>query len=189
MRIFVLLWTGSQAAFWLAWGIGYFFLPDQSVRGAGLAFYLPLETLPFERRVAGIVLWNAVIAALVAGANLVRWGRLPLGVLPVVSYWVHYGLLLGTNSFAVPTLHRAAPSIATLLQRSGLFELTAYTLVAAATFEWGRWRQTGLLWGPLERLHPQGLRRSHVLLLLLAMLLLIGAAVREAATWMAVTGG
>ena len=132
-RVFLLLWIAGQTLFWLAWWVGYQFLPVGAVRGVGLAAGLPLENLDPWPQAAAILGWNLMAAGLFVGVtNLMRWGKLPLGVIPVLYFWGMYGLLLGSNSFGVAMPERAAPSLVTLLQRVGFYEITAYTLVAWA---------------------------------------------------------
>jgi len=45
-----------------------------------------------------------------------------------------YGILLGTNSFITPGPSRFLPSITTLLNGTGIYEIAAYSLIAAATY-------------------------------------------------------
>jgi hypothetical protein len=65
------------------------------------------------------------------------------GVYLLVWFWVLYGILLGTNSFAV-----AGPpvpmGIDVIWSRSGFTELVAYAFADEASRKWRRWRQTGL---------------------------------------------
>ncbi|MFO7246568.1 MAG: hypothetical protein FWJ62_07680 [Thermaerobacter sp.] len=133
LRTLVVLLIAAHALFWSAWWLGFSLLPEGVLRGSSAASLLPLERLGAVPRALAVLAWNAAVAALlVAGANLVRVGRLPLGVLPPLYYWTLYGLLLGTNSFATPLPERVAPSLAVLLGRAGVLELHAYLLVAAA---------------------------------------------------------
>lgn len=118
------------------------------------------------------------------GSNLIQWVRLPLGFIPALTAWAHYGLLLGTNSFAIPLTARAAPSLSLVLHRAGPYELTAYVLVAAATAQWSRWRQVGWTSGPIEPLQPA--RLGHIewgMLSVAAVLMLVGAWV-ETVGWL-----
>ncbi len=180
----------GQVLFWSAWWLGYRWLPEGALQGKAMAANLPLEALPLLPRMAAIFLWNALWAAAFAGAaNLLRIRRLPLGFVPVLALWTLYGLFLGTNSFSTPLPVRPAPSPELALQRAGVFELTAYTLMAGATVNLARWRQEGWLTGRVRRLTPLPLQRQNWVLLALAAVLLAGAAIRETLAWCGQTGG
>ena len=189
-RTLVRLFAVAQALFRLAWWFAYRWLPEGVLRGGTGASALPLERLSFWPRLLGIIAWNTLAAGLlVAGANRLQVRRLPLGFVPPLAYWLLYGLLLGSNSFATPLPARPAPSLALALQRSGLLELTAYLLVAAATARWARWRQEGWLWGPVRPLSPAPLGAGERGMLVAAAGLLIAAAARETLMWCAAAGG
>lgn len=189
-RTLLLLIVISQALFWTAWWLGYTLIPEGILRNSTGAALLPLERLGGVARALAILAWNAAAATLfVAGANLLRVGRVPLGTIPPLIYWTMYGLLLGTNSFDVPLPERLAPSLAVFLSRAGILELTACLLVAAATAGWSRWEQKSFWSGPTRRLEPQPLGRTQWAMLALAALLLIAGAVRETIQWCAVEGG
>jgi hypothetical protein len=82
---------------------------------------------------------------LVALANLCQLGNMSLGYPIVMYHAILYGILLGTNSFSIPAPVRFAPSLTTVLNRSGAFEITAYIAIAAATKGLVIWRQPSLL--------------------------------------------
>lgn len=189
VRSFVRLWLLCQVLFWLAWLAAWLWLPEGALRGAGGAAHLPLEQLAFWPRLFGIVGANTVASLIVAALGLLRWGPVSAGYVPVVGYWVHYALLLGSNSFAVAMPERLAPSLLTALSRAGIYELTAYALVAAATTGIARWHQLGLLGGKVRRLQPQPLRAVNWLMIFVAFgLIALGAAV-ETVQWCAAAGG
>jgi hypothetical protein len=180
----------AQVLFWTAWWVAYRILPEGALRGRTGAAALPLEHLEPVPRALAVLAWNALTAgAFVAGANLWRVRRLPLGFVPAVTYWILYGLMLGSNSFALPLTERPAPSLAVLLGRSGILELTAYLLVAAATADRARWLQEGWWGGRVRRLEPRPLGAVHRGMVLLAAVLLVAGAVREVAQWCAAAGG
>lgn len=189
LRTFLRLFAAAQLLFWAAWWVGYAWLPETALRGRTGAALLPLERLPAGPRMLAVLGWNGLVAAsFVAGANLIRVRRLPLGFVPPLAYWTLYGLLLGTGSFAGGPDGRLAPSLALVLGRAGFLELTAYLLVAAATAGWARWQQDGWLAGPLRPLAPPPLRATERALLVLAGALLVAAALREVGQWRAATG-
>lgn len=187
---FAALLAAAQALFWAAWWFGYRFLPEGALRGRTGAAALPLENLDPLWRALAVLAWNAFAACVfVAGANLLRVRQLPLGFVPPLAYWAMYGLILGTNSFAVPMAERPTPSPALFFQRSGVLELTAYLVVAAATAGRARWRQEGWLGGPVKRLEPRPPQPVERVMLALAAVLLIAGAVREVAQWCGAAGG
>lgn len=180
----------SQVLFWTAWWAGYLWLPEGVLRGGSIASHLPLDHLEPGVRVLGVIAWNLLWMLLFpAGANLVQVRQWPLGLTAVLSLWALYGLLLGTNSFAVPLPTRPLPSLLLLLERAGFLELTAYLIMALATAPSARWRQNGWFAGGLDRLTPSALTRSDWLALAGATLLLIAAAGREVLQWCSATAG
>ncbi|MBE3590649.1 MAG: hypothetical protein IMW98_07495 [Firmicutes bacterium] len=190
LRTFLQLFASAQGLFWLAWWAGYAWLPEGVLRGRMLPAALPLERLDTAGRVVAVLGWNVLAAAVfVAGANRLRVRRLPLGFVPPLVYWGLYGQLLGTNSFVPPLPERPAPSLATILARSGFMELTAYVLVAAATAGWSRWCQESWLGGPVRRLDPRPLRAPEYTMLAVAGVLLAAAALREVSQWCGASGG
>lgn len=72
------------------------------------AAHLPLEQLAFWPRLFGIIAANTVAALIVVAVGLLRWGPVSAGYVPVVGFWAHYALLLGSNSFAVTMPERLA---------------------------------------------------------------------------------
>lgn len=180
----------AQVLFWTAWWVAYRILPTGALSGRTGAAALPLEHLEPVPRALAVLAWNALVAgAFVAGANLWRVRRLPLGFVPALAYWMLYGLILGSNSFALPLAERPAPSLAVLLGRSGILELTAYLLVAAATADRARWLQEGWWRAHVRRLEPRPLGAVHRGMILLAAVLLVAGTVREVAQWCAAAGG
>lgn len=179
---FVRLYVVAQALFWCAWWVSYTFLPKGVLRGQFVAGMLPLERLGGVATVAAAILgWNALAATIfVAGANLLRVRQLSLGFVSTLIWWILSGLLLGTNSFSTRLPERPAPSLDVLLGRAGIFELTAYVLVAAATGTAARWSQEHWLGRPVRPLTPQPLGRPERFLLVLAAMLIVGGALREA---------
>lgn len=189
LRTFLKLFVAAQGLFWLAWWTGYAWLPQGALRAHTISSALPLERFDAVGRAAAVLGWNVVVAAaFVAGANLLRVRRLPLGFIPPLFFWGFYGLLLGTNSFSIPLPERPVPSLATVLARSGVMELTAYVLVAAATAGWARWRQENWLGGAVRRLEPRPLRAPEYAMLAVAGVLLVGAALREVSQWCGAAG-
>lgn len=179
----------SQALFWGAWWAGYLWLPEGALRGSSGASMLPIDHLPPVSRTLAVIAWNLLWMLLfAAGANLMQVRRWPLGLTAVLAMWLIYGLVLGTNSFAVPLPARPSPSLALVLQRSGFLELSAYLLTALATAPIARWRQDGWLSGRMERIAPAPLAPRDRLLLALAVLLVGTGAMREVIQWCGASG-
>lgn len=189
LRRLLSLFALALGLLFLAWWVGYHWLPEAALRGRSIAANLPLEHLPLWPRATGIFAWNLLWAGLFAGAaNLLRVRRWPLGYVAVLGLWVFFGLTLGTNSFTEPRAVRPAPSLPLLLQSSGLYEMTAYLLITAATGRQARWEQAGWWDGRVKKLSPPPLTRGERALIILGILLIAGAAVREAIAWCAKAG-
>jgi hypothetical protein len=116
--------------------------------------------------------------------NVFRSLRTPASYVVVALVWVQGAVVWGTNSLAIEA-GRLAPSLAVLLGRSGIFELTAYVAVAVATRELMLWHQQGTpRWREeFERVRSPSdwhLSRNEWLVLLAGVALLAVANYREA---------
>jgi hypothetical protein len=139
----VSLWLICALLFTISWTISYHFLPEGILRGKLLAGRLPIETDRMIKTFLRIFTFNLFVACgLIVFANLFRVGNTPLGYLIVCSHSIIYGILLGTNSFGIPAPTRLAPSLITLLSRSGIFEISAYIAIATATSGLVLWNQS-----------------------------------------------
>lgn len=142
----VVLWLVCALLFSVAWTVSYYVLPEGVLRGKLLAGWVPVETSQLGATFLRILAVNLFVSCgLLVVANLFRVGETPLGYLVVMGHSVTYGILLGTNSFGIPAPARFAPSLVTLLGRSGAFEITAYIGIAAATQGFAIWRQQSWL--------------------------------------------
>jgi hypothetical protein len=136
------LWLICAVLFVIVWSASYYLLPEGVLRGRLPASRLPVETSQLTTTFLRIFAINLLVACgLLFVANLFRVGETPLGYLVVIGHSVMYAILLGTNSFGIPAPARFAPSLTTLLGRSGAFEITAYIAIAAATQGLVIWRQ------------------------------------------------
>lgn len=168
---FLALYLAGLLLFLLAWEVSYQFMPEgllqgksaaSKLAGSGAAPNLWLEWV----KIVGI---NLLSCSLVVGANFVMVrGRFPLGYLIPLEWFIYYGILLGTNSFSIPMDSPMAPSFA-VLGRSGLYEITAYTLVAVATYSISRYR-----------IENQRISKKEKLSIGLAMIILLASNMREA---------
>lgn len=128
------LWLTGFILLFIAWSLSYVSLPEGSARGTVIVSYIPLTTEEVHSTFLRIFLYNLfVAAALIFIANLIRIKSLPLGYLVLFYHWILYGIFLGTNSFMIPSATKLFPSLQTLFNGSGIYEITSYTLIAAAT--------------------------------------------------------
>lgn len=141
---FPLLLLLTTLLFLATWGLAYTFLPEglvasgSEVRMMGQAevastfadelLFIVVRNLPW---VVGIALVNLLFGYGFACLIPVNWA-------------IFYGLILGTNSFAVPLPAPLPPSL-TVLDRAGPYEMAAFLFAAAATFPLSRislpWRK------------------------------------------------
>jgi hypothetical protein len=157
----VSLWLICALLFTISWTISYHFLPEGILRGKLLAGKLPIETDRMITTFLRIFTFNLFVACeLIVFANLFRVGNAPLGYLIVCSHSIIYGILLGTNSFGIPAPTRLAPSLITLLSRSGIFEISAYIAIATATSGLVLWNQSS--WRDFHSEHVGSPREWHL---------------------------
>lgn len=193
---FLVLWVGVATVFVVAWIIGFTWLPEGILRGvfpgSRLAGGAAVEST-FVREWVRIVAVNLATAGLMTGlASLMETETgFPLGYLVPLWNAALYGALLGTNSFAIPIPQgRMAPSF-DVFGRSGVYEITAYVLLAASLRGLARYRIIGRWWSfrqQVVRIKPLGLGRQERVGVVLALALLLAASAREALQVMEVTG-
>jgi len=178
------LWLICALLFTIAWTTSYYLLPEGILRGKLLGGRLPVETPQVITTFVRIFMVNLLAGGgLVTLGNLFQVGNVPLGYPIVMVHSVLYAVLLGTNSFGIPAPARFAPSLATVLERSGAFEITAYIAIAAATRGLVIWRQRSWLDWRGEQVgswRQWRLNRAEVVLVVGALLLLAAANYREA---------
>ena len=181
---FLSLYFIGAILFLLSWTFSYCGLPEGVLRGNSAAAKLAGdETASFPVELLKIFTINVMSSLIVIAANLsIIRNKIPLGYFIPLLWFIHYGVLLGTNSFAIPLAQPMAPSFE-VLGRSGPYEIAAYTLLAASTHSIARYRlqsffSRGVAIEPAGKLSPEskfGIGLAYVLLFL--------ANVREA--WMA----
>jgi hypothetical protein len=181
----VILWLICALLFTISWTISYYLLPEGILRGKLLAGRLPIETDRMITTFLRIFSFNLFVACgLIVFANLFQVGVLPLGYLVVCSHSIIYGILLGTNSFGIPAPARFAPSLTTLLSRSGIFEITVYIAIATATSGLVLWKQRSWEDLHIERVgSPKEwhLNTRELIVIVLSVVLLAFGNLREAA--------
>lgn len=126
--------------------------------------------------------FNFVVACgLTSALNLLSAKSFPAGYLyPIITSSL-LGVFCGTNSFAISQGGRLFFGVK-LLTGSGLYELTAYIFVAAATARLTVWNQAGWLSGDLERVNQKPVKptKSEMPVLAFGILFLLAAAAIEA---------
>jgi hypothetical protein len=178
------LWLICALLFTVAWTASYYLLPEEVLRGKLLGQYIPIETshvITTFLRIFGVNLLAG--CGLVALANLFQVGDTSLGYQIVMFHAGLYGVLLGTNSFGIPAPARFAPSLETILSRSGAFEITAYIAIAAATRGLAIQRQRSWLDWHSEQVgswREWRLNYAEITVIVGAILLLTAACYREA---------
>lgn len=180
---FLRLWAVGLAVHFAAWTIAYFLVPEGALRGVFLSSRLPLGESSWTAVAGRIVLYNVGVAAgLVAVANLFRVGRFPLGYAAVLAHWALYGLFLGSDSFAYPRGGKLVPQVAGFFTRIGVWEITAYTLLAAATTGLFLYRQASWTDWSTARVRSASewrLSAGEWLAVAVSLLLIVAAGLRE----------
>ena len=136
-----------MAALLGAWILSYLLLPEGLLRGRTAAQALAGNDL------AGGSVWlewlrllainlGALFISIIA-PNLFQTEKgYPLGYTSTTLIAVVFGVTLGTDSFSVPLGGKMLPTLA-IFGSSGLYEIIAYVLAAAATFSIPRYRLLG----------------------------------------------
>ena len=143
VRYVTLLGLGI-VGFILCQTVAYWWLPEGLLRGrSGGALAAGGEaTGSFGAEWALIAAFNTtVLFVFYVAANLIRFANgVPLGYVPVILMQCYFGVVTGTNSFTLPFEEgKIAPSFYWLIT-PGFYELAAYALAAAATYEISRWQ-------------------------------------------------
>lgn len=132
------------ATFVLCQTIAYWWLPDGLLRGRNIGALATSDEAAdnFGAEWLRIVAFNMVILFLVyVAANLIRFSNgVPLGYFTVILMQGYFGVVTGTNSFTLLSEEgKIAPSLYWLVT-PGFYELAAYALAVAATYEISRWQ-------------------------------------------------
>lgn len=129
------LWIVGLAILLLTWILSYRGLPEGVAAGSSAPYVVPITTEDPTTTFIRIFLWNLGFGCgLIMIANFFQIKGFPLGYLLVFYRWAMYGVLLGTNSFVIPGPGRFFPSLSTLFYGTGMYEISAYTLISAAVF-------------------------------------------------------
>jgi hypothetical protein len=129
------MWILGLTILLLTWIFSFRALPEGVARGSAGVYYVPIKAENVTATFARIFLWNLLVSCIpVAIGNLVRVKGVPLGYALAFYHWGMYGVLLGTNSFVITGPAIFLPSVLTLFYGSGIYEISSYTLISAATF-------------------------------------------------------
>ncbi|MEO6880116.1 MAG: hypothetical protein ABI181_04080 [Mycobacteriaceae bacterium] len=132
------------ATFVLGQTAAYWWLPEGLLRGRSFGALATGEgaARSFGAEWARIVAFNmAILLLFYVAANLIRLTNgVPLGYNTVIVMQGYFGVITGTNSFTLTSeAGKIAPSLYWLVT-PGFYELAAYALAAAATYEITRWQ-------------------------------------------------
>ena len=137
---FISLFVIGAILFTVVWYLSYYFLPEGIMQGkTGSAIIVGSDAAPTMLEEWGtIVMYNLGALLLVVLVNLIRYlDRFPLGYITPLGLITMYAVFLGTNSFSIPMAEPMAPTLA-VLGRGGPYEMTAFILVAVATYNQSR---------------------------------------------------
>ena len=137
---FISLFMIGAILFTGVWYLSYYFLPEGILQGkTSSAIIVGADVAPTMFEEWGtIVMWNLGFLLLIVLVNLIRYlDRFPLGYVPPLGQITLYAIFLGTNSFSIPMAEPMAPTLA-VLGRSGPYEMTAFILMAVATYNQSR---------------------------------------------------
>jgi hypothetical protein len=137
---FISLFVIGAILFTLVWHLSYHFLPEGILQGkTGSAIIVGSDAATTMLEEWGtIVMYNLGVLLLIVLVNFIRYlDRFPLGYITPLGMIALYSVFLGTNSFSMPMVEPMAPTLA-VLGRGGPYEMTAYILVAVATYNQSR---------------------------------------------------
>jgi hypothetical protein len=181
----VTLWLVGTVLFVGTWIASYYLLPERALNGVVVSPGLVTESPDAWAIFVQLVVVNLVLGmgSIIFG-NHFRIGRVPIGYIPPLFWAALYGAFLGTNSFDVSAGGKIAPTLAVVWTRSGVLEITAYLILAAATVGLVVWQKSSLLARTSEkvrRVRDVPLNRWEVVLAIFAFVLLGIANWQEAA--------
>jgi len=147
----------STLIFLIVWTISFLILPEGLIRGKTATVIVGNEAAGnFFVEFVRIAAYNLFFAmVLIIAANWIfKVGCYPLGYLIPLYFVFLYGILLGTNSFAIPLPDRMAPSF-TVLRRSGIYEIMAFILMATSTYNISTYRVLSFIPPKSEEIKPK----------------------------------
>ncbi len=132
---FMALFGIGAGLFLLTWTLSYLALPEGILRGRTGSALLAGDAAAssFLAEWLRIAILNLLAGSTIVLANRIfRYRGLPLGYVIPLAWFTLYAICLGTNSFSIPMPERMAPTLA-IFGRTGLYEMAAFTLIAATT--------------------------------------------------------
>lgn len=133
--------------FFSVWVLSYLLLPEGILRGRSIGQALAGNDL------AGGSVWIewlrlfainlGVMLIIIIAPNIFRTeGDYPLGYITVTLIVIMFGIIIGTDSFTLSMGGKIPPTV-DIFGSSGLYEIAAYVLAAAATANIGKYRLVG----------------------------------------------
>jgi hypothetical protein len=181
---FISLFMLTMLIFLMCWVIGYYALPEGILRGkfASAALVGDRAADTFLAEFTRIVLVNVVmLMPIVAGNRVFKHKEIPLGYVIPLAWGAIYALIIGTNSTSIAMPERLTPSLM-IFTRSGLYEIGAFVLAAAATSGISAYRVIRFVPPESEKITPAPmlLKVIHWPALMIAIMLLLAANAWEA---------
>ena len=137
---FIGLYLFGLLIFIAAWFLSFYLFPEGLMRDTSLASKLAGSEISVSmgKELIRIFVVNLIMSSVIILFNMsFRINNIPLGYLIPPIWFLLYGLILGSNSFTFAMAQRIGPSLS-VLGRSGLYELAAYTLITVSTYNISR---------------------------------------------------
>ncbi len=180
---FIGLYLIGLFIFIAAWFLSFYLFPEGLMRDTSLASKLAGSDISVSigKELTRIFIVNLIMSTVIVLFNLsFRINNIPLGYLIPPIWFLLYGLILGSNSFTFAMDERIAPSLS-VLGRSGLYEMAAYTLIAVSTYNISRFEIKALFKTNPEKINmPIVFRRQQYIGLIVALLILFASNIIEA---------
>ncbi|WP_422487167.1 hypothetical protein [Gudongella sp. DL1XJH-153] len=181
---FFSLYVLGLILFFISWTIAYYLLPEGFLQGFGILGKLAgdkaADTL--VREFIHILGLNLIgVSFIIIGNYILRVKYFSFGYLVPLAWMIMYGIILGTNSFSIQLEEAMAPTLA-VFSRSGLYEMMAAVLVAAATnsISVNYSENISSKSKPIPKNERAHLKKEQWIAICIAILILAGAALREA---------
>ncbi len=169
--------------FFASWLLSFHLFPEGIMRDTSLASKMAGSdiSVSIEKELTRLFIVNLIMSAVIVLFNLsFRINNIPLGYLIPPVWFLLYGLILGSNSFTIAMTERIAPSLS-VLGRSGLYEMAAYTLIAVSTYNISRFEIKALFKTNPEKINkPIVFRSQQYIGLIVALLILLASNIIEA---------
>jgi hypothetical protein len=179
---FIGLYLIGLFIFLAAWFLSFYLFPEGLMRDTSIASKLAGSDISVSigKELIRIFIVNLTMGTVIILFNLsFRVNNIPLGYLIPPIWFLLYGLILGSNSFTFAMADRIAPSLS-VLGRSGLYELAAYTLITVSTYNISRFEIKALFKTNPEKINePIVFQRQQYVGLIIALLLLFVSNIME----------